>query len=208
MNNLLGKVLEKNCLTQLRIAETEKFAHVTFFFNGQQDIIFNGEDRILIDSPKISTYDKKPEMSAYEVTEKVLSALDSDKYDVIILNYANPDMVGHTGDFDATVKAIKTVDECVGKVVDKIMEKDGIVLLTADHGNAEKMKDPETGEPQTAHTSNPVPFSIISKRPELQKDKIEIIKNGKLADIAPTMLKILDIDIPEEMTGNIIFKNK
>ncbi|TYB30805.1 MAG: 2,3-bisphosphoglycerate-independent phosphoglycerate mutase [Candidatus Mcinerneyibacterium aminivorans] len=208
MNNLLGKVLEKNCLTQLRIAETEKFAHVTFFFNGQQDIIFNGEDRILIDSPKISTYDKKPEMSAYEVTEKVLSALDSDKYDVIILNYANPDMVGHTGDFDATVKAIKTVDECVGKVVDKILGKDGVILLTADHGNAEKMRDFETNEPQTAHTSNPVPLSIISKRPELQKDKIKIIKDGKLADIAPTMLKILDIDIPEEMTGNIIFKNK
>ncbi len=207
MDNLFGKVLAKNNLKQLRIAETEKYAHVTFFFNGQQDIVFEGEDRILVDSPKVSTYDKQPEMSAYEVTDKVLNAIDEDKYDVIILNFANPDMVGHTGDFDATVKAIKTVDECVGRVVDKILEKDGVVLLTADHGNAEKMKDPETEEPQTAHTSNPVPFSIISNRPELQKDKIEIIDEGKLADIAPTMLKLLGIEIPEEMTGSVIFKN-
>ena len=207
MKNLLGKVISENGLNQLRIAETEKYAHVTFFFNGQQDIVYENEDRILVDSPKVSTYDKKPEMSAYEVTDKVLEAISKDKYDLIVLNFANPDMVGHTGDFDATVKAIKTVDECVGKVTDKILEKDGIVLLTADHGNAEQMQIPGTESPQTAHTSSPVPFTIISKRKELQKDKIEIIENGKLADIAPTILKLLNIKIPDEMTGSVIYKN-
>jgi len=206
MKNLLGKVVSDNNKNQLRIAETEKYAHVTFFFNGQQDTVFKNEDRILVDSPKVSTYDKKPEMSAYKVTEKVLGAISKDKYDLIILNFANPDMVGHTGDFDATVKAIKTVDKCVGKVTDKILEKDGVVLLTADHGNAEQMCIPGTDSPQTAHTSNPVPFTIVSKREELQKDKIEIIDNGKLADIAPTILKLLDIKIPEEMTGNVIYQ--
>ncbi len=206
MPNLMGEVISKSGLTQLRIAETEKFAHVTFFFNGQQDDIFKNEDRILVPSPKVATYDMQPEMSAYEVTDKMLEALDTEKYDFIVLNYANPDMVGHTGDLDAATKACKVVDECVGKVVDKVLEKDGVVLLTADHGNAETMVDSETGKPQTAHTINKVWLSIISNRVNLQKDSIELREDGKLADLSPTILDIMGVKIPNEMTGNIIYK--
>lgn len=206
LKNLMGEVISKLGLKQLRIAETEKFAHVTFFFNGQQDIVFEGEDRILVPSPKVATYDLQPEMSAYIVTEKLLKALDKNIYSFIVLNFANPDMVGHTGNFEAAVKACKVVDECVGKVVNKVLEKDGVVFLTSDHGNAETMVDPITGEPQTAHTSNPVWFTIISNREELQKDKIRIKKDCKLADISPTILKIMGYDIPEEMTGNIMIE--
>ncbi|MCA1786246.1 MAG: alkaline phosphatase family protein [Desulfobacteraceae bacterium] len=180
---------------------------VTYFFNGQQADLFPNEDRILVPSPQVATYDMQPEMSAYEVTDKMLNALDSQKYDFIVLNYANPDMVGHTGDFDATVKACKVVDECVGKIVDRVLENDGVVLLTADHGNAETMVDPETGKVQTAHTNNPVWLSIISNRPGLQKARIRLREDGKLADLSPTMLDIMGIDIPGEMTGNILYKN-
>lgn len=207
MSNLMGKVIADSNLRQLRIAETEKFAHVTYFFNGQQADLFPNEDRILVPSPKVATYDMQPEMSAYEVTDKMLDALDSQKYDFIVLNYANPDMVGHTGDFDATVTACKVVDECVGKVVDRVLENDGVVLLTADHGNAETMVDPETGKVQTAHTNNPVWLSIISNRPGLQKARIQLREDGKLADLSPTMLDIMGIDIPGEMTGNILYKH-
>jgi 2,3-bisphosphoglycerate-independent phosphoglycerate mutase len=204
MKNLMGEVISKNGLKQLRIAETEKFAHVTFFFNGQQDIVYPGEDRILVPSPKVATYDLKPEMSAYEVKDKMLQALDSGIYDFIVLNFANPDMVGHTGVMEAAVKACKVVDECVGEVVEKALSMDGVIFLFSDHGNAETMVDLETMEPQTAHTSNPVWLTIISGREELSKGKIKLKEGGKLADLAPTMLKIMGIDIPAEMTGNIL----
>jgi 2,3-bisphosphoglycerate-independent phosphoglycerate mutase len=206
LSDLMGKVIADNRLNQLRIAETEKYAHVTYFFNGQQADLFTNEDRILVPSPGVATYDMQPEMSAYEVTDRMLDALDAQKYDFIVLNYANPDMVGHTGDFDATVIACKVVDDCVGKVVDRVLKKDGVVLLTADHGNAETMVDPETGKIQTAHTSNRVWLSIISSRPGLQKGRIRLRDDGKLADLSPTMLDIMGIQIPAEMTGNVIYK--
>jgi len=204
MDNLMGEVISKNGLRQLRIAETEKFAHVTFFFNGQQDIIYPLEDRILVQSPKVPTYDLKPEMSAYEVKDKMLESLDKGIYDFIVLNFANPDMVGHTGVMDATVKACKVVDECVGLVVEKALNMDGVVFLFSDHGNAETMLDFETNEPQTAHTSNPVWLTIISNREELSKDRIKLKEGGKLADLAPTMLKIMGLEIPPAMSGDIL----
>ena len=196
--NTLGEVLSKNGLTQLRIAETEKYAHVTFFFNGGEEKQYPGEDRILVPSPKVATYDLQPEMSAYEVTEKVVEAINSEKYNVIILNYANPDMVGHTGSLPAAIKAVEAVDECVGKVVDAMLAHDGTVLITADHGNCEQMIDYKTGEPHTAHTTNPVPLILVSNDEKLD------IKSGKLADLAPTLLEILKIDKPNEMTGESI----
>ncbi|MGM0410782.1 MAG: 2,3-bisphosphoglycerate-independent phosphoglycerate mutase [Bacillota bacterium] len=196
IKNGLGEVLSEEGLTQLRIAETEKYAHVTFFFNGGVEKANPGEERKLIPSPQeVDTYDEIPEMSAYEVTDTLLKKLDNEDLDVIILNYANPDMVGHTGDFDAAVKAVETVDDCLSKVIPKIEEMGGQVLLTADHGNSEKMYD-EDGEPFTAHTNNRVPLIYIGG----QKDSK--IKDGKLADIAPTMLDLLNISKPEEMTGN------
>ncbi|HDS02501.1 MAG TPA: 2,3-bisphosphoglycerate-independent phosphoglycerate mutase [Firmicutes bacterium] len=208
LKNLLGEILSREGKTQLRIAETEKYAHVTFFFNGQQDIVFPGEERVLVDSPQVATYDMQPEMSAPEVTEKVLDALDREVFDVIILNYANPDMVGHTGVFEAAVKACHVVDEMVGRVIDKVLEKDGVVLLTADHGNAEQMLDPETNEVQTAHSLNPVWLSMISKRDGLQKDKVQLKENGKLADLAPTLLSLMGLKIPEEMDGDILIQKR
>lgn len=192
--NLLGEVIAKNGLSQLRCAETEKYAHVTFFFNGQQNDPFENEDRILVNSPKVATYDLKPEMSAYEVKDKLLEAIESDKYDVIITNFANCDMVGHTGIFDAIVKAVEVVDECVHAITEKILAKGGVVLLTADHGNAEQTQL-EDGSPMTAHTTNPVPLTILG----LENRKLK--ETGELSDIAPTMLDILGINIPEEMTG-------
>jgi len=194
LKNTLGEYLSDNGYTQLRIAETEKYAHVTFFFNGGEEKQYKGEDRILVPSPKVETYDLKPEMSAYEVTDKVLEAIDSDKYNCIILNYANPDMVGHTGNLDAAVKAIETIDECVGKVVDLINQKEGVLLITADHGNAEQMIDYKTGEPHTAHTTNPVPLVVVGM-------ENVTLKAGKLADLAPTMLDIMGLAKPDEMTG-------
>jgi len=194
LDNTLGEYLAKQGLTQLRIAETEKYAHVTFFFNGGVEAASEGEDRALIASPKVATYDLKPEMSAYEVTEEALKRIESDKYDVIILNFANCDMVGHTGVFDAAVQAVEAVDECLGKVTDAILARGGIALVTADHGNADQMVDPENGEAFTAHTTFPVPFVVAGTDCQLRV-------GGCLADIAPTMLQILGLPQPGEMTG-------
>ncbi|WP_293969060.1 2,3-bisphosphoglycerate-independent phosphoglycerate mutase [uncultured Ruminococcus sp.] len=198
LTNTLGEYISDKGMAQLRIAETEKYAHVTFFFNGGVEKQYPGEDRILVKSPSVATYDLQPEMSAYEVTDKLVSAIKSGKYDMIILNFANCDMVGHTGVFDAAVKAVEVVDECVGKVVDAIREMGGVALITADHGNADKMVD-DDGEPFTAHTTNPVPFCVIGYDCEL-KD------GGRLADIAPTMLQILGLPQPEEMDGTSLIK--
>lgn len=198
LTNTLGEYISDKGMSQLRIAETEKYAHVTFFFNGGVEKQYPGEDRILVKSPSVATYDLQPEMSAYEVTDKLVPAIKSGKYDMIILNFANCDMVGHTGVFDAAVKAVEVVDECVGKVVDAIKEMGGVALITADHGNADKMVD-DDGEPFTAHTTNPVPFCVIGYDCEL-KD------GGRLADIAPTMLQILGLPQPEEMDGTSLIK--
>lgn len=197
--NTLGETLSNLGLKQLRIAETEKYAHVTFFFNGGVEKVYDGEDRILVPSPKVATYDMQPEMSAYEVTEKLLEALDTDKYDVVILNYANCDMVGHTGNMEAAVSAVEAVDECIGKVYDKVMEKGGVILITADHGNAEQMIDPTTKSVFTAHTTNVVPLVVAG----LEDIKLE---PGRLADLAPTMLDIMNLEIPSEMTGKSLIK--
>lgn len=194
INNTLGEYLSSLGKTQLRIAETEKYAHVTFFFNGGVEQPNPLEDRVLVPSPQVATYDLQPEMSAYQVTDKVVEEIKSSKYDCIILNFANPDMVGHTGVFDAAVKAIEAVDECVGKVVEAILEADGQILITADHGNADDMLD-ENGNVVTAHSTNPVPLIHVAKEPSVLKD------GGKLCDIAPTMLKLMGIPIPSEMTG-------
>ena len=193
LTNTFGEYISKNGLKQLRIAETEKYAHVTFFFNGGVEATFEGEDRALINSPKVATYDLKPEMSAYEVCDEVVSRINSDKYDVIILNYANCDMVGHTGVFDAAKAAVEAVDTCIGRTVDAILAKGGEALITADHGNADKMYEPD-GSPFTAHTTNPVPFVVCGIDAKLRE-------GGRLADIAPTMLEILGLPKPEEMDG-------
>ncbi len=199
LNNTFGEYISSKGLKQLRIAETEKYAHVTFFFNGGEEKVFEGEDRILVPSPKVATYDLKPEMSAYEVTEKLITAIKERKYDNIILNYANPDMVGHTGSLEAAIKAIEVVDECVGKVVEAIKEVGGVLLITADHGNAEQMIDYKTGEPHTAHTTNPVPLILYG----MENVKL---KPGKLADLAPTMLDIMGLNKPKEMTGESLIE--
>lgn len=200
LKNTFGEYISEKGLTQLRIAETEKYAHVTFFFNGGEEKQYPGEERILIQSPKVETYDLKPEMSAYEVTEKVVEAINANKYNCIILNYANPDMVGHTGNLEAAIKAIETVDECVGKVVEAVNNQHGVLLITADHGNAEQMIDYKTGEPHTAHTTNPVPLILVGMENAQ-------LKQGKLADLAPTMLEIMGLEKPEEMTGESIILN-
>ncbi len=199
LNNTLGEYLAKQNLTQLRIAETEKYAHVTFFFNGGVEKPNALEDRELISSPKVATYDLQPEMSAYEVTERAIEKLNSGKYDVMILNFANCDMVGHTGVFDAAVKAVKTVDECVKKVIDTILSLGGTAVLTADHGNADKMFE-EDGKPFTAHTTNKVPFVVIGK------DFVgkTLRDGGILADVAPTLLDMMGLEIPAEMTGKTL----
>ncbi len=199
--NTFGEYISSKGYTQLRIAETEKYAHVTFFFNGGEEKQYQGEDRILVPSPKVETYDMKPEMSAYEVTDKVVEAIGEDKYDCIILNFANPDMVGHTGNLEAAVKAIETIDECVGRIVKIVEEKQGVLLITADHGNAEQMIDYQTGEPHTAHTTNPVPLILVGMN-DVQ------LKQGKLADLAPTMLDIMGLEKPQEMTGESIIVKK
>jgi len=195
LNRIFPELIADAGLRQLKIAETEKYPHVTFFFNGGSERMLKGEDRALIQSPKVATYDLKPEMSAFEVADEVIKRINSDQYDVIILNFANCDMVGHTGIFEAAVKAVETVDKCVGRVVDAVHGKGGVVLITADHGNAEKMKEPD-GEPFTAHTTFPVPLILAD-------DDFEgSLKNGGiLADVAPTMLEYLGINQPAEMTG-------
>ncbi len=194
-----GEYVSKLGMTQLRIAETQKYAHVTFFFNGGEERQFEGEDRILIKSPDVATFDLKPEMSAPEVCEAVLKAIDEDKYDVIILNYANCDMVGHTGIMDAAVKAVEAVDTCVGKMVDKILEKGGKAIITADHGNADCLVDPETKDVFTAHTTNPVPMIVIGEGDIKLKD-------GKLCDLCPTMLDMMGVKKPDEMTGESLIE--
>ena len=202
ITNTFGEVVSKAGLTQLRTAETEKYAHVTFFFNGGKEAQFPGEDRILVPSPKVATYDLQPEMSAYELTDKVLEALSNDLYDVVVMNYANPDMVGHTGVVEAAKKAVAVVDECFGKIAEKILEKDGVLLVTADHGNVDLMVDPVTGVPFTQHTTNQVPLLFISNR---YKDA-KLASDGKLADLAPTMLEVLGIEKPHNMNGVSLLK--
>ncbi len=189
-----GEYISKKGLTQLRIAETQKYAHVTFFFNGGEEQQFKGEDRILIKSPDVATFDMKPEMSAYEVTDAVVEAIDDEKFDVIILNYANCDMVGHTGIIDAAVKAVESVDECVGRTVNAILKKNGQVIITADHGNADCLIDPVTKAPFTAHTTNPVPMILIGAGDVK-------LKMGRLCDLCPTMLDLMGLEKPEQMTG-------
>ncbi len=194
LTNTFGEYISRKGFKQLRIAETEKYAHVTFFFNGGVEAMYEGEDRALIPSPKVATYDLKPEMSAYEVTEEVLRRIDSKEYDVIILNFANCDMVGHTGFFDAAKAAVEAIDQCVGRIIRAIQSQNGVALITADHGNAEQMLDYESGGPFTAHTTNVVPLIGIG----LGDKKL---KEGRLADLAPTMLELLGLEKPAEMTG-------
>lgn len=196
LTNTFGEYIAEKGLTQVRIAETEKYAHVTFFFNGGVEEPNKGEDRILVPSPKVATYDLQPEMSAPEVDDKLVGAIKSDKYDVIIINFANPDMVGHTGIVDAAIKAVETIDTQVGKVVDALLEVDGQMFICADHGNAEQLIDYTTGQPFTAHTTNPVPFILVNYDKEYK-----LKENGKLADIAPTLLEMMGLDKPAEMTG-------
>ncbi|MGH6828594.1 MAG: 2,3-bisphosphoglycerate-independent phosphoglycerate mutase [Rhizomicrobium sp.] len=196
----LGEVMAENGLKQLRVAETEKYAHVTFFLNGGREEPFPGEDRILIPSPKVSTYDHKPEMSAREVTDKLEQAIAGGKYDLIVANYANPDMVGHTGVMAAALKAVNTIDECLGRLRAAIENAQGVMLLTADHGNVEMMKDPETGEPHTAHTTFDVPIVAINA------PKGTRLGNGRLADVAPTMLALMGLAKPAPMTGRALLE--
>ena len=192
VRNGLGEYLSRMGMTQLRIAETEKYAHVTFFFNGGSEEVFPGEDRVLVASPKVATYDLQPEMSAFEVTDRCVERIESGNYDVIILNFANCDMVGHTGVYEAAVKAVETVDACVGRVVDATRAMGGIAMITADHGNAEEMRKPD-GSPMTAHTTNLVPFILVGADAKLHA--------GRLADIAPTILDIMGLACPPEMDG-------
>ena len=201
LTNIYGEIIAKAGLKQLRIAETEKYAHVTFFFNGGAETLFEGEERILIPSPKVATYDLKPEMSAYEVTDKLVEAINSGKFDTIIVNYANGDMVGHTGVMDAAIKAVEAVDECVGRVVDATLKQGGAIFITADHGNAERMVDDETGAPYTAHTNTPVKAVLVSS-----DTTITGLEDGKLADVAPTLLELLGLEKPAEMTGHSLLK--
>jgi 2,3-bisphosphoglycerate-independent phosphoglycerate mutase len=196
LTRTLGEIVADHGMKQLRIAETEKYAHVTFFFNGGEEGLFPGEERILVPSPKVATYDLMPEMSAYELTDKLVDAIGSEKFDLIVVNYANGDMVGHSGNLAAAVKAVEVVDACLGRVRDAVIAKGGALLITADHGNCEMMKDPVTGEPHTAHTLNRVPFILVNAPAWAAK-----LKDGRLADVAPTILALLGITQPKEMTG-------
>ena len=198
LENVLGDYLAKNGKTQLRIAETEKYAHVTFFFSGGREEPFPGEERILVPSPKVATYDLQPEMSAPEVTDHIVDAIENQRYDVIVVNYANGDMVGHSGVFDAAVKAVECLDACVGRIVEALDKVGGEALITADHGNVEQMEDESTGQAHTAHTCEPVPFIYVGKR------ALKVREGGVLADVAPTMLKLLGLPQPQEMTGKSI----
>jgi len=199
LTNTLGEWMAKHNKTQLRISETEKYAHVTFFFNGGVEEPFAGEDRILINSPKVATYDLQPEMSSAELTEKLVAAITSGKYDTIICNYPNGDMVGHTGVFDAAIAAVEALDNCIDKVTKAVESVGGQLLITADHGNAEQMRDPATGQAHTAHTNLPVPLIYVGDNP------VKAVAGGKLSDIAPTMLTLMGMEIPQEMTGKPLF---
>ena len=203
ITNTFGEFLAANGLTQLRLAETEKYAHVTFFFNGGVEVPNKDEDRILVKSPAVATYDLQPEMSAPEVGEKLVEAIKSDKYDVIIINFANPDMVGHTGVQEAAIKAVETVDTCVGNAVAALKEVDGQMFICADHGNCEQLIDYETGEPYTAHTTNPVPFILVNYDPAYA-----LREGGCLADIAPTLIEMMGMEQPKEMTGKSLLIKK
>lgn len=196
LDNTFGEVVSQAGLKQLRTAETEKYPHVTFFFSGGRDVELPGETRILINSPKVATYDLQPEMSAYELTESTVKQIEADQFDVIILNFANPDMVGHSGMLEPTIKAVETVDECLGKVVDAILAKGGVALITADHGNSEVVRNPDD-TPNTAHTTSPVPLIVTDKNVQLRE-------GGILADLAPTMLQFLELSVPKQMTGKSI----
>ena len=204
-NNInIGSLISENNLKQLRLTESEKERFVTYYFNGQNEVIYNGETRKIISSPKVATYDKKPEMSANEITDYLIHEIKTQQYDFILVNFANADMVGHTGDIEACKKAIETLDECLGNISKSSLENNYSLIITADHGNIEQKINPETNEISTEHTSNPVPFYAISK--EFKNKKINI-QNGKLADVGVTVLNLLDIEIPEEMTGeNLLSK--
>lgn len=200
--NTLGEYISKKGLKQLRIAETEKYAHVTFFFNGGVEKANEGEDRILINSPKVATYDLKPEMSAYEVTENVVKEMNKSKYELIILNFANTDMVGHTGSIPATIKAVETVMECLKNILKAADDNDYELLITADHGNAERLIDEQTGGPYTAHTTNPVPVIYYTKK------KVKLRQGGALMDLAPTLLDIMGLESPIEFEGRSLIERK
>ncbi len=203
LEKILGEVISDAGLTQLRTAETEKYAHVTFFFNGGEEKVYPGEERILVPSPKVATYDLQPEMSAPEVTDNLVNAIEAEKFDLIIVNYANGDMVGHTGIFDAAVKAAETVDGCLGRLEDALLKVGGTMLVTADHGNAEQMSDPHTHGPHTAHTLSPVPLILVNP-----PGFAEGLKEGVLADVSPTLLRLLGLDQPAEMTGQSLISEK
>jgi len=197
--NSFPQILASRSLSNLRIAETEKYAHVTFFFNGGEEKVYPGEERILVPSPKVATYDLKPEMSAFEVTEKLLAAIGSGRFDFILVNYANCDMVGHTGDFEAAKKAVEAVDTCLGRVLAAVAAKGGAAIVTADHGNAERMWDEERNEPYTAHTVGPVPLLFALAPPDADCAKLR--EDGSLEDVSPTLLGLMGIPQPKEMTG-------
>jgi 2,3-bisphosphoglycerate-independent phosphoglycerate mutase len=199
LDHILGQVVAEAGRTQLRTAETEKYPHVTFFLNGGQETLFPGEDRIMVPSPKVATYDLQPEMSAPELTDKVVAAIDSQKYDLIVLNYANPDMVGHTGSLPAAIKAVETVDAGLGRIAAAVQRQGGALLVTADHGNCELMRDPATGGPHTAHTTNPVPVFLMG-------GAAAAIEDGRLADVAPTLLQLMGLKQPQEMTGHSLIR--
>ena len=200
LQHILGEVVADAGRKQLRMAETEKYAHVTYFLNGGREEPYDGEDRILVPSPKVATYDLQPEMSAPELTDKAVDAIASGKYDLIVLNYANPDMVGHTGSLPAAIKAVETVDTGLGRIADAIQKSGGALLVTADHGNCEMMRDPQTGGPHTAHTTNPVPVMLVGARNRA------LVAEGRLADIAPTLLELMELPKPKEMTGTSLLR--
>jgi 2,3-bisphosphoglycerate-independent phosphoglycerate mutase len=197
MSHTLGQIVSEAGLKQLRIAETEKYAHVTFFFNGGEETMFPGEERILVQSPKVATYDLKPEMSAFEVTDKLVAAIEADTFDLVIVNYANGDMVGHSGILEAAEQAVLAVDKCLGRLRDAVEKRNGVLIITADHGNAEQMVDPKTGEPHTAHTTNKVPFVLVNGPAAVRH-----LADGELCDVAPTILELMHLPQPKEMTGH------